>query len=122
MTKLICLFFVPLVAFAQKSYESFIVEVKEEKVSVITPKDRKDKKNQIMTVIVQNKTFERIVSEIKTEKKVLKRFTLEPEGAKGANFSLTVDFSKLQKLFYISVSPPFQAVPLDPKGNNYEIP
>ena len=92
--------------------------MKEEKISVTTP----GKAQKIITIIVQNKTFERIISEIKTDKKVLKRFTLEPEGTKGANFSLTVDFSKVNKLFYLSVSPPFQAAPLDPKGKNYEIP
>jgi hypothetical protein len=103
---------------AEKSYESFLVKVGEEKVSVITPKT----KNQVVTIIIENKTFERIISEIRTDKKVLKRFTLEPEGSRGANFSVTVDFSKLNKLFYVSISPPFQAVPLELKGKNYEIP
>lgn len=116
--KYLLLFLLTLNVYAKKSYESFIVEVKEEKISVTTP----GKAQKITTIIVQNKTFERIISEIKTDKKVLKRFTLEPEGTKGANFSLTVDFSKVNKLFYLSVSPPFQAAPLDPKGKNYEIP
>jgi hypothetical protein len=96
----------------ESSYESFLVKVAEDKVKVITPK----------TIIIENKTFERIISEVRSDKKVLKRFTLEPEGNRGANFSLTVDFSKVDKLFYVSVSPPFQAVPLELKGKNYEIP
>ena len=103
---------------AKKNYGSFLVQVKEEKISVVTPgKDQK-----ITTIIVENKTFERVLSEIKTDKKVLKRFTLEPEGTKVSNFSLTVDFSKVKNLYYVSISPPFQAAPLDPKGKNYEIP
>ena len=119
MNKWLCFILFALPVCAQQSYESFIVSVQEEKVSVTTPS--KNKKG-VITVIVQNKTFERIISEIRSDKKVLKRFTLEPEGAKGANFSLTVDFSKLNSLYYVSVSPPFQAVPLDPSGKNYEIP
>tara|TARA_B100001971_G_C18268008_1_gene596133 strand:- start:66219 stop:66572 length:354 start_codon:yes stop_codon:yes gene_type:complete len=116
--KYLLILLLPLIAYAEKSYESFIVKVEEEKISVITPKKSKD----IVTIIVENKTFERIISEIKTDKKVLKRFTLEPEGQKGANFSLTVDFSKVKNLFYVPISPPFQAAPLNPKGKNYEIP
>tara|TARA_Y100001960_G_C14325508_1_gene657472 strand:+ start:222 stop:575 length:354 start_codon:yes stop_codon:yes gene_type:complete len=116
--KYLLILLLPLIAYAEKSYESFIVKVEEEKISVITPKKNKD----IVTIIVENKTFERIISEIKTDKKVLKRFTLEPEGQKGANFSLTVDFSKVKNLFYVPISPPFQAAPLNPKGKNYEIP
>lgn len=104
--------------FAKKSYESFVVEVMEEKIKVTTP----GKEQKITTIIVENKTYDRIISEIKTDKKVLKRFTLEPEGTKGANFSLTVDFSKVKNLYYVPISPPFQAAPLDPKGKNYEIP
>lgn len=102
----------------ESSYESFLVKVAEDKVKVITPKT----KDKIVTIIIENKTFERIISEVRSDKKVLKRFTLEPEGNRGANFSLTVDFSKVDKLFYVSVSPPFQAVPLELKGKNYEIP
>lgn len=117
--KWLWLIILPTLVYAQKSYESFIVKVHENKIAVTTPNKKKD---NIITIIVENKTYERIVSEIKTDKKVLKRFTLEPEGVRGANFSLTVDFSKIKNLFYVPISPPFQAAPLDPKGKNYEIP
>lgn len=104
---------------AKKSSESFFVTVKDQKITVVSP----SKKTSIVTVVVKNETFDKIISEIKTRDKTLKRFALQPSGSKGSTFTLTVDYSKIKSLFYVSVAPPFQEAPLifSNKGT-YEIP
>ena len=105
-------------AFAQKSYESFFVKVEDQKISVVSPKERK----KIVTIVVQNETFDKIFSEIRTENKTLKRFALQPSGKKGSTYTLTVDFTQAKKIFYVSIAPPFQEVPLVFSERNYEVP
>ncbi|MBC77029.1 MAG: hypothetical protein CME64_13530 [Halobacteriovoraceae bacterium] len=106
------------VAFAAKSYDSFLVSVGDQKITVISPK----KINKNVTIVVENKTFDKVISEIRTSDKVLKRFTLFPSGRKDSTFTVTIDFSKANTIYYAPVSPPFQAVPLTPSKGTYEIP
>lgn len=105
-------------ALASKTNESFLVTVGDRKISVVSP----EKPVKIVTIVVKNDTFDRIISEIKTDSKTLKRFTLEPSGKKGAVYSLTVDISKTSGLHFVSIAPPFQEVPLAFSPETYEIP
>jgi hypothetical protein len=93
---------------------SFIVEVSDRKIKVTSPL----KKVDIVSIIIVNKTFEKITSELKSDKKVLKRFVLKPEGKE----VIQVNFSKVKALYYVPVSPPFEAVKLIFKQRPYEIP
>lgn len=93
---------------------SFIVEVTDRKIKVTSPL----KKVDIVSIIIMNKTFEKITSVLKSDTKVLKRFVLKPEGKE----VIQVNFSKVKALYYVPVSPPFEAVKLMFKQRPYEIP
>ena len=103
---------------AAKNNESFLVTVGERKISVQSPTTPK----QVVTVVVKNDTFDKIVSEIRNGSITLQRFVLEPSGKKGAVFTITVDISKAKNLQYVSIAPPFQEVPLSFSKEEYEIP
>ncbi|MCO4753651.1 MAG: hypothetical protein KC478_04180 [Bacteriovoracaceae bacterium] len=118
MKLLICLSILVASVHAQKSYESFIVNVEDEKISVTSP----EKKKKVVTIVVKNNSFDKIVSEIKSDSKVLKRFTLFPSGKKGSTYTLTVDYEKSGTVYYAPVAPPFQAVPLTFSKGSYEVP
>lgn len=103
---------------AEKSYDSFLVTVGDKKISVVSP----SKKKKVVTIVIKNTTYNKIISKIRTEDKTLERFVLAPAGSRGAVHTLTVDASKLKELYYVSVAPPFQEVPLAFSKGNYEIP
>lgn len=114
--KLFCL--VISFSFAQLSFgqftDSFIVDVSDQKIVVTSP----SKKIPVASIIIRNQTLEKIISEIRTEDKVLKRFVLKGEGKE----VIQVDFSKIGKLYYVPVSPPFEAAELKFSQRPYEIP
>lgn len=105
-------------SFAQKSNEAFIITVTDRKISVVSPSTKKD----IVTVVVKNDTFDKILSELKSGDKTLKRFTLQPSGQKGAVYTLTVNLKEAKTVEYVSIAPPFQEVPLHFAKESYEIP
>ena len=107
---LICL---SLTSFAQNT-EAFLVEISDQRIKVTSPL----KKSQIVSIIVKNETFEKIISELRSEDKVLKRFVLKPEGQEVTQ----VDYSKIKELYYVPVSPPFEAARLRFTEKPYEIP
>lgn len=94
--------------------DAFIVEVTDRKIKVTSPK----KKMKIVSIIIKNTTFDKIISEIRSDQKVLKRFVLKPEGKE----VIQVDYSKVNKLYYIPVAPPFETVELRFEQKPYEIP
>ncbi|MBG60212.1 MAG: hypothetical protein CMJ16_07125 [Peredibacter sp.] len=104
--------------YAARTSESFLVTVEDQRIGVIAPKNAVD----TATIVVKNKTFDKVISEIKTPDKVLKRFTLFPSGMKDSTFTLTVDFSKAKKVYYAPISPPFQEIPLEFSKGSYEVP
>ena len=93
---------------------SFIVEISDRKIKVTSPL----KKIDIVSIIIKNTTFDKIISELRSDKKVLKRFVLKPEGKE----VIQVDYSKLKKLYYVPVAPPFESVELRFEQKPYEIP
>ena len=92
--------------------------VKDQSIEVVSPASKKD----VVTLVVTNQTFDKIISEIRSGSKTIKRFVLEPSGAKGAVFSLTVKVEKGKTLNYVSIAPPFQETPLIFSKEKYEIP
>jgi len=94
--------------------DSFIVKVGEHRISVSAPK----KKAEVVSIIIENLTLDKIISELKTKEKVLKRFVLKPQGKE----VIQVDYSKIKKLYYVPIAPPFEAVELKFGKKYYEIP
>lgn len=114
--KLFCLLLI--LSFSQLSYgqftDSFIVDVSDQKIVVTSPL----KKIPVASIIVRNQTLDKIISEIRSDDKVLKRFILKGEGKE----VIQVDFTKISKLYYVPVSPPFEAAELKFSQRPYEIP
>ncbi len=96
------------------STDSFIVDIDEQRIKVTSPAKRID----IASIIVRNETQEKIISEIRSEDKVVKRFVLKPLGRQ----VIQIDFSKIDKVYYVPVSPPFEAAELKFSREAYEIP
>ena len=101
-------------SFSQENAEAFIVTIKENSVRVVSPKN----KEKLVGIIIKNETFDKITSEIRSDKGVIKRFVLKSQGSK----SLQVDYSQIKSLFYVAIAPPFQAVELKISQRAYEIP
>jgi hypothetical protein len=99
---------------AQENADAFIVTIKDDRIRVVSPKE----KSNLIGVIITNETFEKIVSEVRSDQGVIQRFVLAPQGST----SLQVNFSNIKSLFYVSVAPPFQAVELKFSQRAYEIP
>lgn len=105
---------IPINSFAQENAEAFLVTIYEDKIRVVSPK----KKQDIVSVIIKNDTFDKITSEVRSDTGIIKRFVLKSQGSK----SLQVEYSKIKTLFYVSIAPPFQAVELKFSQRAYEIP
>lgn len=101
-------------ALAQQKSEAFIVTVKNLSVQVISPEN----KLNTVSVIVKNDTAVKLVSELRSEGRVLKRFSLKPLSSK----TILVSMKKVKQLYYVSIAPPFQAVALKFNEQPYEIP
>ena len=104
---------IPSVSFGQ-STDSFIVDISDQKIRVSSPA----KKMSVVSIIVRNQTLDKIISEIRSEDKVIKRFVLKGDGKE----VIQIDFSKVKKLYYVPVSPPFEAAELKFSQRPYEIP
>lgn len=103
-----------LPSFGQENAQAFIVTVYDDRVRVVSPV----KKEKIVGVIIKNETFDKITSEVRTDKGVVKRFFLKSQSSK----SLQVNLNKVKSLFYVAIAPPFQAVELKFSQRAYEIP
>lgn len=97
-----------------KNTNSFIVELNDQGMAVTSPSE----KLETTSIIIINNTLDKIVSELRTEKKVLKRFVLRPNGKE----VLSVNMKESDVLYYVPISPPFEAALLKFKQKVYEIP
>jgi hypothetical protein len=93
---------------------SFIVEIDERKIRVTSPK----KKADIVSVVIINKTLDKIISEVRDGNKVIKRFTLKRQGKE----VLQVDMTKTKSLSYVPIAPAFESVELKFSKGPYEVP
>ncbi|MFT6633701.1 MAG: hypothetical protein ACJAS4_003672 [Bacteriovoracaceae bacterium] len=94
--------------------DSFIVEINDQTIKVTSPL----KKTETVSIIIKNNTLDKIVSELRSDKKVLKRFVLKQEGKE----VIQVNYSKIKTLFYVPIAPPFEAAELRFEQRPYEIP
>ena len=93
---------------------SFIVEINNQGMVVTSPSKELD----TVSIIIKNNTLDKIVSELRSKQKVLKRFVLKPNGKE----VLSVNMKNTKSLFYVPLSPPFEAAHLKFKQKVYEIP
>lgn len=107
------LLLLPTITLGQ-STESFIVEISDQKIKVTSP----SKKIDVASIIIKNETLDKIISEIRSEDKVIKRFVLKSQGKE----VIQIDFSKIKKLYYVPMSPPFESAELKFSQRPYEIP
>jgi hypothetical protein len=110
----ITLFFTQINLSYGKFTNSFVVELFDQKIKVTSPL----KKVEAVSIIIKNTTFEKTISELRSESKVLKRFVV-PAGGREV---IQVNFSNLKKLFYVPISPPFETVELRFNQKAYEVP
>lgn len=99
---------------AAKQAHSFIVEVKDRSIKVTSP----SKKLDVVSVVIKNDTFDKIISVLKSKDKVIKRFVLQSQGEQ----VIEVDLRNNQTLYYVPISPPFESVELKFKQRPYEVP
>ena len=111
-TFLIFILFFPN-AYAKFS-QSFIVDVNDQHISITSPL----KKTDVVSIIVKNNTLDKIVSELKSNDKVIKRFVLKPEGKE----VFQVKLEGVKKLEYVPIAPPFESADLRFEQKPYEIP
>lgn len=101
-------------SFASQNSEAFLVTIKNMSIQVISPA----KKIDTVSVVIKNDTSEKLIGELRSETRVLKRFSLAPL----SNKTLLVNMKNEKQLYYVSVAPPFQAVALKFNERPYEIP
>lgn len=112
--KFLALFFLPAVAIAQVKTESFIIQVKDRSMSVLSPDQKKTK----FSVIVENSSLSHQVGKFTVGETNLK-FVSVPSGK-----SETVEIENKSQVpvVFVPVSPAFQEVPLHFGKKAYEIP
>lgn len=112
----LCLFFI--IHFSSQGSErseTFIVYLFENKVKVTAPK----KDDPKLALLLENKTLTKIIGKIESESgRVLGFVTIEP--GKSKTFSL--EKRSGEKVRFVPMSPPFQAIDLIIGLESYEIP
>ncbi len=100
-------------AFSQFT-DSFIVDINDQSIKITSPL----KKADVVSIIIKNNTLDKIVSEIKADEKVIKRFVLKAEEKE----VFQVKLKGVKRLEYVPVAPPFESADLRFEQKPYEIP
>lgn len=101
-------------AFAKKHSQGFVVEVNDRNMKVTSPL----KKTNIVSIIIKNNTFEKIVAQLRSKTKVLKRFVLFSQGKE----VFQVNYKNAGQVIFVPVAPPFESANLRFGEAPYEIP
>ena len=94
--------------------ESFNIEITNTQTKVTSPKVELNP----VSITIKNSTDLKIISEIRSKEKVLSRFVVE--GGKSQTIQLKLPESKI--LYYVSLSPPAQALELKFNQEDYAVP
>lgn len=111
---LLCILILPNLAWAIEKSDSFDILISNDKVRVVSP----TRKSKTIAVIVKNDTLTNIFGKLTSKDKDLEFFKIKSLSTK----TLELDYSKIKKLYYVSISPPFQAIELKFSEKPYEIP
>jgi hypothetical protein len=109
----IFLFIFSLSATAQEFADSFIIEVFDRYVKVISPKE----KSKSVSIVVLNKTLSKIYGKIATDSKDLKYLSIQPKKTKSIQVG-----GHNKKIMFIPFAPTFQEIELVYGRAAYEIP
>ena len=104
----------PLLSFAQVRPESFIIQVNDRSMYVLSP----DKKKNIFSVIVENRSLSDQVGKFVVGSKILKFVSVKS----GKSETVELENKSTSSVVFIPVSPAFQEVPLNFGKKAYEIP
>lgn len=112
--KLIFLMLMPVFGFAQMKSESFIIQIKDRKMSVMAPQ----KKSKLFSVIVENHSLSDQVGKFSAGGKTLKYVSV----SSGKTEVVEIENKSGAAITFVPVSPAFQEVPLRFGKKAYEIP
>lgn len=104
----------PLLSFAQVKPESFIIQVNDRSMYVLSP----DKKKNVFSVIVENRSLSDQVGKFVVGSKILKFVSVKS----GKTETIELENKTTSSVVFIPVSPAFQEVPLNFGKKAYEIP
>lgn len=114
MKFLLLMMILPLYSQSQVSSESFVVQIHEGKYQVLSP----DKKKNIFSVIIENKSLSDQVGKFIIGTKTLKYVSIRS----GKSETVEVENKSSDIVSFIPLSPSFQEVPLQFGKKAYEIP
>lgn len=106
------------IAFNLHASESFIINIKDQSISIQSPKKEED----ITTVTIINETNQPVFASLRTKRKVLKRMRINSAGKNGATQTFSYQTPKNELIEFVSLSPSFQSVILKYAQSTYEIP
>jgi hypothetical protein len=104
----------PLVSFAKVKTEGFIIQLSDRSVNVLSPQ----KKSNIFSVIIENKSLSDQVGKFSVGEKILKFVSVKS----GKSESLEIENKTSTPVVFIPMSPAFQEIPLYFGKKAYEIP
>lgn len=108
------LLLLPLISFADVRPEGFIIQINDRSMYVLSP----DKKKNIFSVIVENKSLSDQIGKFTVGNKILKFVSVQS----GKTESVEIENKSQSPVVFVPVSPAFQEVPLNFGKKAYEIP
>ncbi len=112
--KFVFLMMLSFSVFAQVKPESFVVQINDRSMYVLSP----DKKRNLFSVIVENRSLSDQVGKFVVGNKILKYISIPS----GKSESVDIENKSSSPVVFVPVSPSFQEVPLNFGKKAYEIP
>ena len=106
--------FIPLLALGQVKTETFVVQINDRSMNVISP----DKKKDIFAVVIENKSLSDQIAKFTVGKKLLKYVSVKS----GRSESVEIENKTGKTVYFVPVSPAFQDVELQFGKKAYEVP
>lgn len=114
MKFLFLLLLLPVFAFSQVKTESFIIQINDRSMKVLSP----DKKKTMFSVLVENHSLSDQIGKFSAGNKTLKFVTVQS----GKTETVEIENKSATPVVFIPLSPAFQEVPLQFGKKAYEIP
>jgi hypothetical protein len=108
------LLLLPALSFAQVKTQSFIIQINDRSMSVLSP----EKKKEMFSVLVENKSLSDQVGKFIVGDKIIKFVSVKS----GKTESIEIENKSTSTVVFVPVSPAFQEVPLYFGKKAYEIP
>lgn len=105
---------IAILSLSAYSNEAFLVSFKGSKTIV----ESQSEKNEFIGLVLKNETFKRLRGEIRSEKGVIRRYSLKG----GGSASFQIKHSEYKKLSVVNLSPAIDDIKLKVGKKKYEIP